>query len=104
MTLDILKIRADFPVLDQQVNGSSLIYFDNAATTQKPKSVIDALSHYYKSDNANIHSKFNYFTMDTPVFDRVSALPENINNNNNINSITSYGIEVPDPPGESKSK
>ena len=55
MTLDILKIRADFPVLDQQVNGSSLIYFDNAATTQKPKSVIDALSHYYKSDNANIH-------------------------------------------------
>jgi cysteine desulfurase/selenocysteine lyase len=42
-------------VLDQQVNGSPLIYFDNAATTQKPKSVIDALSHYYKSDNANIH-------------------------------------------------
>jgi len=55
MTLDISKIRADFPVLDQQVNGSSLIYFDNAATTQKPKSVIDALSHYYASDNANIH-------------------------------------------------
>ena len=55
MTLDIQKIRADFPVLDQQVNGSPLIYFDNAATTQKPKSVIDALAHYYASDNANIH-------------------------------------------------
>lgn len=55
MTLDIQKIRADFPVLDQQVNGSPLVYFDNAATTQKPKSVIDALSHYYASDNANIH-------------------------------------------------
>ena len=55
MTLDIQKIRADFPVLDQQVNGSPLIYFDNAATTQKPKSVIDALSDYYASDNANIH-------------------------------------------------
>jgi len=55
MTLDIKKIRADFPVLDQQVNGSPLIYFDNAATTQKPRSVIDALSHYYASDNANIH-------------------------------------------------
>lgn len=55
MTLDIQKIRADFPVLDQQVNGSPLIYFDNAATTQKPKSVIDVLSHYYTSDNANIH-------------------------------------------------
>ena len=55
MNLDIQKIRADFPVLDQQVNGSPLIYFDNAATTQKPKSVINALSHYYASDNANIH-------------------------------------------------
>ena len=55
MSLDIKKIRADFPVLDQQVNGSPLIYFDNAATTQKPKSVIDALAHYYSSDNANIH-------------------------------------------------
>ena len=55
MTLDIQKIRADFPVLDQQVNDSPLIYFDNAATTQKPKSVIDVLSHYYASDNANIH-------------------------------------------------
>ncbi len=55
MTLDIQKIRADFPVLDQRVNGSPLIYFDNAATTQKPKSVIDALSHYYALDNANIH-------------------------------------------------
>ena len=55
MTLDIHKIRQDFPVLDQQVNGAPLIYFDNAATTQKPKSVINALSHYYVSDNANIH-------------------------------------------------
>jgi cysteine desulfurase/selenocysteine lyase len=53
--MDISKIRADFPVLDQQVNGSPLIYFDNAATTQKPKAVIDALSHYYQFDNANIH-------------------------------------------------
>ena len=55
MTLDIQKIRADFPVLDQQVNGSPLIYFDNAATTQKPKSVIDAIAHYYSHDNANVH-------------------------------------------------
>lgn len=53
--MDISTIRADFPVLDQQVNGSPLIYFDNAATTQKPKAVIDALSHYYQFDNANIH-------------------------------------------------
>lgn len=53
--MDIKNIRADFPVLDQQVNGSPLIYFDNAATTQKPKSVMDALMHYYQFDNANIH-------------------------------------------------
>jgi len=53
--MDISKLRADFPVLDQQVNGSPLIYFDNAATTQKPLAVIDALSHYYQFDNANIH-------------------------------------------------
>lgn len=53
--MDIKNIRADFPVLDQQVNGSPLIYFDNAATTQKPKSVMDALVHYYQFDNANIH-------------------------------------------------
>ena len=48
-------IRAQFPVLHQQVNGKSLVYFDNAATSQKPKVVIDALSHYYEFDNANIH-------------------------------------------------
>ncbi len=54
-TLNIAAIRNDFPILDQQVNGKPLIYFDNAATTQKPKQVIEALNHYYNSDNANIH-------------------------------------------------
>ena len=53
--LNIDQIRADFPVLHQQVNKAPLIYFDNAATTQKPKVVIDALQHYYDQDNANIH-------------------------------------------------
>lgn len=53
--LNIDQIRADFPVLHQQVNKAPLIYFDNAATTQKPKAVIDALQHYYELDNANIH-------------------------------------------------
>lgn len=55
MALDIEKIRDDFPILHQQVNGSALVYFDNAATTQKPQVVIDALNHYYQKDNANIH-------------------------------------------------
>ena len=54
-TLNIDQIRADFPVLHQQVNKAPLIYFDNAATTQKPKAVIDALAAYYEHDNANIH-------------------------------------------------
>jgi cysteine desulfurase/selenocysteine lyase len=55
ISLDIAKIRKQFPVLNQQVNGHNLVYFDNAATTQKPQRVIDALVHYYTMDNANIH-------------------------------------------------
>jgi cysteine desulfurase / selenocysteine lyase len=54
-TLDLAQIRADFPILDQLVNGRPLVYFDNAATTQKPRTVLDALAHYYEHDNANIH-------------------------------------------------
>ncbi len=53
--LDILKIREEFPVLHQQVNGKPLIYLDNAATNQKPKRVIQALTNYYEGYNANIH-------------------------------------------------
>ncbi len=53
--LDLNKIRADFPILAQQVNGRNLVYLDNAATSQKPRAVIDAIVHYYEHDNANIH-------------------------------------------------
>jgi len=53
--LNIDQIRADFPILHQQVNKAPLVYFDNAATTQKPKVVMDALTAYYEQDNANIH-------------------------------------------------
>lgn len=53
--LDIEKIRTQFPILNQQVNGKPLVYLDNAATNQKPKRVIDALTTYYERDNANIH-------------------------------------------------
>ncbi|MBL0331129.1 MAG: cysteine desulfurase [Bacteroidetes bacterium] len=53
--MDIHKIRADFPILSRKVNGKPLIYFDNGATAQKPKSVIDAIDTYYKNQNANIH-------------------------------------------------
>ena len=54
-TFDAKKIRADFPVLNQIVNDEPLIYLDNAATTQKPKAVLDVLNHYYLQDNANVH-------------------------------------------------
>jgi cysteine desulfurase / selenocysteine lyase len=47
--------RAEFPILDQTVHGQPLIYFDNAATTQKPRAVLDALRRYYERDNANVH-------------------------------------------------
>ncbi len=52
---DIQKIRADFPILTQKVNGKPLVYFDNGATSQKPQVVIDAISKYYQEINANIH-------------------------------------------------
>lgn len=59
-TLDIQQIRRDFPILDQQVNGRPLVYFDNAATNQKPLSVINALTDYYEGYNANIHRGIHY--------------------------------------------
>jgi cysteine desulfurase/selenocysteine lyase len=55
MSKDILTARADFPILKQTINDLPLVYLDNAATTQKPQSVIDALSHYYSTTNSNIH-------------------------------------------------
>lgn len=53
--LDIQKIRADFPILEEKINGKDLVYFDNAATTQKPLPVLNALANYYGHYNANIH-------------------------------------------------
>ncbi|WP_333807687.1 aminotransferase class V-fold PLP-dependent enzyme [Flavobacterium sp.] len=52
---DVQKVRADFPILSQKVNGKPLVYFDNGATSQKPQVVIDAISKYYTEINANIH-------------------------------------------------
>src|SRR5215468_4407917 len=52
---DWATLRRDFLVLEQAVHGQSLIYFDNAATTQKPRAVLDALRGYYERDNANVH-------------------------------------------------
>lgn len=53
--LDAARLRADFPILNQTVHSRPLVYLDNAATTQKPRQVIEAIEHYYSADNANIH-------------------------------------------------
>jgi cysteine desulfurase / selenocysteine lyase len=60
--LDIQKIRADFPILSQKVRGKQLVYLDNAATTQKPQVVIDAISKYYSEQNSNIHRGVHFLS------------------------------------------
>ncbi|HEX5417232.1 MAG TPA: aminotransferase class V-fold PLP-dependent enzyme, partial [Chloroflexota bacterium] len=52
---DARQVRGDFPILQREVHGKPLVYLDNAATSQKPRAVIDALVHYYEHSNANIH-------------------------------------------------
>lgn len=63
MSLDIEKVRADFPILSQTIYKRPLIYFDNAATTQKPVQVIRAISNYYEQDNCNIHRGVHYLSV-----------------------------------------
>src|SRR3989338_6077255 len=55
MAFDVAKIRKDFPILNRKVNGKRLVYLDNAATTQKPMQVIEAMDEYYREHNANVH-------------------------------------------------
>ena len=62
--IDGSKIRAQFPALYQKVNGKELVYFDNAASSQKPQVVIDALTYYYNNDNANIHRGVHYLSQE----------------------------------------
>ncbi|HSJ11484.1 MAG TPA: aminotransferase class V-fold PLP-dependent enzyme, partial [Gillisia sp.] len=55
ISFDVEKIRQDFPILKREVNGYPLVYFDNAATSQTPKQVMDAIVDYYSNYNSNIH-------------------------------------------------
>jgi len=59
---DVNEIRRDFPILKREVNGKPLVYFDNAATTQKPDIVIDSMAHYYRYENANIHRGLHFLS------------------------------------------
>ena len=54
-SFDACGVRQDFPILEQEINGHPLVYLDNAATTQKPECVIEAICNYYRNDNANVH-------------------------------------------------
>jgi len=61
-TIKIQSVRDDFPILSRSIYGKPLVYFDNAATTQKPVSVIEAISNYYRNDNANVHRGVHYLS------------------------------------------
>ena len=59
---DVARIREDFPILKEKVHGKPLVYFDNGATSQKPQAVIDAVAHYYRAENSNIHRGVHYLS------------------------------------------
>ena len=81
MGFEIDKIRADFPILLRQVHNRPLIYFDNAATSQKPQQVIDALVHYYSYQNANIHRGVHALSQEaTDAYERARDLIKNFFN------------------------
>jgi cysteine desulfurase/selenocysteine lyase len=98
--LDVNKIRQDFPILNQKVNGKPLIYFDNGATTQKPQVVIDAISTYYQEINANIHRGVH--TLSQKATDAYEASRETIKNHLNarflheiiFTSGTTHGVNL----------
>jgi len=61
-SLDVERVRADFPILSRQVHGKPLVYLDSAASAQKPRAVIDAMSHFYEQDYANIHRGVHFLS------------------------------------------
>ena len=61
--LDIESVRRDFPILSQEVHGKPLVYLDNAATSQKPRAVIDTLRRFYEEENSNIHRGVHYLSV-----------------------------------------
>ena len=76
--MDINAIKAQFPILDQEVNGHKLVYLDSAATSQKPLSVIQALEEYYKQDNSNVHRGVH--TLGTRATDKYEGARDKVKN------------------------
>jgi cysteine desulfurase/selenocysteine lyase len=99
-TVDWAKLRADFPILDQQVHGHPLVYLDNAATSQKPRAVLDALRNYYEHDNANVHRGIHELSnRATAAFEAARARAARFLNANHENEIiftrgTTEGINL----------
>jgi cysteine desulfurase / selenocysteine lyase len=86
--LNIEAIRAEFPILDQKVNGKQLVYLDNAATNQKPQRVIDALLGHYQKDNANIHRGIHTLAeRSTAAFEATRATVQTFINANEVEEI-----------------
>lgn len=82
---DVEQIRQDFPILQQQISGHPLVYLDNGASTQKPQSVIDTISHYYETDNANVHRGIH--TLSQRATDQFEAARETVKSFLNARSI-----------------
>jgi len=83
--MNISKIRQDFPILNKKVRGKSYVYFDNGATSQTPKSVIDRMSYYYENENANVHRGVHYLSQIAT--DAMEAARERIRKYINASSI-----------------
>ena len=74
MSFDLAKIRADFPILSRQVNGRPLVYLDNGASAQKPRQVIEAVTHAYEAEYSNVHRGLHYLSnLATDNYERVRA-------------------------------
>src|SRR5216117_2339592 len=73
-TLDVARIRADFPILEQRVNGKRVVYLDNAATSQKPRQVLEAMQRVFEEHNANIHrGVYEFSERTTAAFEEARA-------------------------------
>jgi len=87
------KIRAQFPILEREVNGKRLVYFDNGATSQKPQCVIDSINTYYSFENANIHRGVHFLSQEatTKYEDARSTIQKAINANESCEVIFTKG-------------
>jgi cysteine desulfurase/selenocysteine lyase len=85
MSLDIQKIRADFPILHQKVRGKQLVYFDNGASSQKPEVVIERMNYYYRNENSNVHRGVHYLSQ--MATDAMESARETVRKYVNANSI-----------------